>query len=129
MDLFTIVSTALSTEYKLGTNDCNLMCLQVLDLRSGTDYSQIAKYKTIKAGVKQLQSLGFISTGDIIIKYSDPVELPIDGDIWISDDNPLIMGVVHSNRLIGVDEDHTHFKLIAIPRNGKFYRVRKEDNG
>jgi len=58
MDLFTIVSTALSTEYKLGTNDCNLMCLQVLDLRSGTDYSQIAKYKTIKAGVKQLQSLG-----------------------------------------------------------------------
>ncbi|EPQ3345285.1 MULTISPECIES: DUF6950 family protein [Citrobacter freundii complex] len=125
MDLYTLIMKAMSTTYSLGSNDCNIMALQVIDLRAGTGWEQVAKYKTIKQGIKQLKELGYISTGDIVREYSDEVTHPIDGDIWIDSENPLIMGVVFSNRLVGVNTEHNEFKLIAIPLDGKFYRVRK----
>ncbi|HBA7311513.1 TPA: ornithine carbamoyltransferase, partial [Escherichia coli] len=54
----------------------------------------------------------------------DEVEFIIDGDIWLDEENPLLMGVVFSDRLLGVDEDHTKFNLIPF-KDGKYYRVRK----
>ncbi|EIU0557064.1 ornithine carbamoyltransferase, partial [Escherichia coli] len=56
--------------------------------------------------------------------YADEVEFIIDGDIWLDEENPLLMGVVFSDRLLGVDEDHTKFNLIPY-KDGKYYRVRK----
>ncbi|EMX0834921.1 ornithine carbamoyltransferase, partial [Raoultella ornithinolytica] len=53
------------------------------------------------------------------------VEIPIDGDIWLDDDNPLIMGIVVSGRLMGVNESHDAFELHNKKKNGKYYRGSK----
>lgn len=124
MDLYDICSTALNTPYEMGSNDCNILCLRVLDLRAGTDWANIAQYSTVLEGYKQLKDLGYNSTQEIILEYADEVEYIIDGDIWLDEENPLLMGVVFSDRLLGVDEDHTKFNLIPF-KDGKYYRVRK----
>lgn len=125
MDLFTIMNEAINTEYKYGKNDCNIVSLKVLDLRAGTDYASQANYTTAKGGIKQIQSLGFLTTGELIKSYADQVTHYIDGDIWISTDNPLMMGVVFSNRLLGVNTEHNKFTLIPITNEGEYYRIRK----
>lgn len=129
MSLFDILNDALNTPYELGNNDCNIVVLQVVDLRAGTKWANIAQYDTILNGYKQLKILGFESTGDIVREFSDEVELPIDGDIWIDDENPLIMGVIFSNRMLGVNTEHNKFQLNPIRDDGVFYRVRKYNNG
>lgn len=122
--LYDICSTALSTDYKYGQNDCNILALKILDLKAGTNWSEIAQYDSVLAGYKQLKELGFSSTQDIIREHADLIEFPIDGDIWF-DENPLIMAVVFSGRLLGVNEDHTQFNLIPMHEAGEYYRVRK----
>ena len=130
-ELYEIINNALNTEYGYGTNDCNLVALKVLDLRAGTEWSHTAMYDSVKNGLKQLHELGFSSTSEIILQYADEVTHPIDGDIWIAKNNSLVMGVIFSNRMLGVNEDHTKFKLIdiAILEEGKFYRIRKSKDG
>ncbi|MGA6742505.1 DUF6950 family protein [Escherichia coli] len=128
MDVYEICKNALEQPYQYGQNDCNILVLKVLDHRAGTDWAIIADYDSLLSGVKQLNDLGFESTQDIVLQYSDEVTHQIDGDIWLSEDNPLNMGVVISNRMIGIDiddEEHKEFKLIPLPENGKCYRVRK----
>ncbi|WP_213712544.1 DUF6950 family protein [Cedecea lapagei] len=122
--LMEIIIAAHESEYKLGQNDCNIVSLRVLDLIAGTDYADIAKYKTIKTGFKQLNTLGFDSTQDIIRKYADEVDVIIDGDIYLDDYDKLIIGVCTSGRVLGVDEEHKEFKLIDRPTDGKYYRIR-----
>lgn len=123
--LYDICSNALTSDYKYGQNDCNILALKVLDLKAGTDWSEISQYDSVLAGYKQLKELGFNSTQDIILKYADVADYPIDGDIWMDKENPLIMAVVFSGRLLGVNEDHTKFKLIPLHENGAYYRIRK----
>lgn len=127
--IFNIMNDALNNPYELGKNDCNIVVLKVLDLRAGTIWADTAKYDTIPKGIKQLRKLGFDCTGDIVRDYSDVVEFPIDGDIWIDNDNPLIMGVIFSNRMLGVNTEHNNFKLDPIRKDGVLYRVRKTNNG
>lgn len=129
MSVFDILNDALNTSYELGTNDCNIVVLKVVDLRAGTTWANIAQYYTILNGYKQLKKLGYECTGDIVRELSDEVDLPIDGDIWIDNENPLIMGVIFSNRMLGVNTEHNKFQLIPIRNDGVFYRVRKHNNG
>lgn len=129
MILYDIAHNGLSSPYELGKNDCNIMCLRIVDLRAGTAWADTCQYASIKEGIKQLHDLGFSSTGDIIREYADEVTHPIDGDIWIENDNPLIMGVIFSNRMIGVNTEHNKFQLNPIRNDGVFYRVRKQHNG
>lgn len=129
MSVFDILNDALNTSYELGTNDCNIVVLKVVDLRAGTTWANIAQYDTILNGYKQLKTLGYECTGDIVRELSDEVDLPIDGDIWIDNENPLIMGVIFSNRMLGVNTEHNKFQLIPIRNDGVFYRVRKHNNG
>lgn len=130
-ELYEIINNALNTKYGYGTNDCNLVALKVLDLRAGTEWSHTAMYDSVKNGLKQLHELGFSSTADIIKQYSDEVKHVIDGDIWIDKNNPLVMGVIFSGRMLGVDEEHSKFKLIDIARleDGNYYRIRKSKDG
>lgn len=121
-EIMAIIEEAMKEKYQYGKNDCNIVALRIVDLLCGTDWSKIAKYKSIKTGLKQLNSLGFDSTQDIIIKECMEVEIPIDGDIWLDDDNPLIMGIVVSGRLLGVNETHDAFELHNKKKNGKYYR-------
>lgn len=88
MDVYEICKNAIEQPYQYGQNDCNILVLKVLDLRAGTDWSIIADYDSLLRGVKQLNELGFESTQDIILQYSDEVTHQIDGDIWLSEDNP-----------------------------------------
>ncbi|HHT0329157.1 ornithine carbamoyltransferase [Raoultella planticola] len=125
-EIMAIIEVAMKEEYQYGKNDCNIVALRIVDLLCGTDWSKIAKYKSLKSGLKQLNDLGFDSTQDIIIKECKEVEIPIDGDIWLDDDNPLLMGIVVSGRLLGVIEDHTRFELQNKKRNGKYYRGGKD---
>lgn len=127
MSVFDILNDALNRPYELGNNDCNLVVLKVVDLRAGTTWSEIASYDSILSGYKQLMKLGYESAGDIVREFSDEVELPIDGDIWIDDQNPLIMGVIFSNRMLGVNTEHNKFQLNPIRDDGVFYRVRKHN--
>ncbi|EPL0489897.1 DUF6950 family protein [Citrobacter koseri] len=123
--LYDICNNALSTEYKFGNNDCNIICLRAIDLYCSTEWVDIAQYDSVIAGVKQLNELGFKSTQEIILQYADETQFPIDGDIWMDSDNPLLMGIVFSGRLLGVNEEHTKFQLNPLRNDGKYYRIRK----
>ncbi|EJW4411562.1 ornithine carbamoyltransferase [Escherichia coli] len=116
------IEDALANEYKYGTNDCNIVALRIVDTIKGTTWASIASYDSLLTGVKQLNDLGFDSTQDIIKQECIQVEIPIDGDIWLDPDNPLIMGIVVSGRLLGVNEEHTGFKLINKKKKGTYYR-------
>lgn len=124
-EIMKIVEQALNDDYQYGKNDCNIVALRIVDLFSGTNWGSIAKYKTLKGGIRQLNKLGFDSTQDIIKQHCDEVSIAIDGDIWLDNDNPLIMGVIVSGRLLGVNESHDAFELINKPTDGAFYRTRR----
>lgn len=121
-EIMAIIEDALNNPYEYGKNDCNIVALRIVDLLCGTNWSTVAKYSTLKEGIKQLQELGFNSAQDIIIKECKEVHYPIDGDIWLDNDNPLQMGIIVSNRLICINEDHSEFKLDTKKKNGKYYR-------
>lgn len=123
-EIIKIVQDALEQPHKVGSNDCNIIVMRIIDLFAGTEWSTIMQYKTIKDGIKQLNNLGFNSTQDIVLQHCDEVSVTIDGDIWLDEDNPLIMGVVVSGRLLGINEGHDTFELIKKPK-GKYYRTRK----
>lgn len=109
------IEDALANPYSFGTNDCNIVALRVVDTIKGTNWSEVA----------QLHELGFNSTQDIIIQECKQVEIPIDGDIWLDPDNPLLMAVVVSGRLLGVNDEHNAFVLINKKKNGTYYRSNK----
>ena len=119
------IEYALANPYSLGTNDCNIVALRVVDTIKGTNWSEVAQYSSLKEGVAQLHELGFNSTQDIIIQECTQVEIPIDGDIWLDPDNPLLMAVVVSGRLLGVNDEHNAFVLINKKQNGTYYRSNK----
>ena len=119
-----ICMDALNTPYQLGTNDCNILVLKVLDLLAGTAYVPICTYDTLRKGKNQLKRLGVESTFELIQPYIESTEFPIPGDIWVDDEDPFIMSVYVSNRILTVDEQHTKFEL-DFPRNGKFYRIKR----
>ncbi len=121
-EIMSIIETALNSPYEYGTNDCNIVSLRIIDLLCGTSWCDIAKYSTLKEGLKQLQDLGFNSTHEIVIKECKEIEVPIDGDIWVDTNNPLQMGIIVSNRLVCINDDHTAFKLDTKKRYGKYYR-------
>jgi len=102
--------------------------IRIIDLFAGTLLS-IREYTSIKEGIAGLNKEGWNHTGEIVEAYCDEVTHVIDGDIWLDPDNPLIMAVVVSGRVLGVNDEHNGFVLQPIPKKGKYYRVRKQDNG
>lgn len=121
-----ICQDALNTPYQLGKNDCNILVLKVIDLICSTEYVKMCKYDTLRKGRNILKKLGVESTFELIEKYIEEVEFPIPGDIWIDEDDSTVMSVYISNRILVVDEEHTHFEL-DFPTDGKFYRVRSSN--
>ncbi|GAB6015556.1 MAG: hypothetical protein Lm2023SU_19140 [Serratia ureilytica] len=121
-----ICQDALNTPYQLGKNDCNILVLKVIDLICSTEYVKMCKYDTLRKGRNILKKLGVESTFELIEKYIEEVEFPIPGDIWIDEDDSTVMSVYVSNRILVVDEQHTHFEL-DFPTDGKFYRVRSSN--
>ncbi|WP_312229001.1 DUF6950 family protein [Pseudescherichia sp.] len=124
-----IIQYALDNPYKYGDNDCNIIVLRLIDLINGTTTLANRQYKTVKQGIKGLNKQGWNHTGEVVEQYCDEVTHTIDGDIWLDPDNELIMAVVVSGRVLGVNEEHNGFVLQAKPKNGKYYRVRKQSNG
>lgn len=125
-ELYEIASFVMNNPYKYGHNDCNITALRVLDLIAGTEYAQIAQYDSVLQGFKQLKEHGFSSVQEIIKQHSDETQFPIDGDIWIDEENPVLMGLVFSDRLLGIDETHTQVTLLPLTEEGKYYRIRKK---
>ncbi|WP_431712688.1 DUF6950 family protein [Serratia marcescens] len=121
-----ICQDALNTPYQLGKNDCNILVLKVIDLMCSTEYVKMCKYDTLRKGRNILKKLGVESTFELIEKYLEEVEFPIPGDIWIDEYDSTVMSVYVSNRILVVDEQHTHFEL-DFPTDGKFYRVRSSN--
>lgn len=123
--LVAICQEALDTEYAYGKNDCNIVVLKVVDLLAGTEWVKQCKYKTLRGGFRQHKKLGTESTFDLIKDNLEKVSVLIDGDIFISNDDIHSMGIVISGRLLGVNTEHTEFKLVPIREDGTYYRVRK----
>jgi hypothetical protein len=107
-EIYKIIQDSLDSEYGYGTNDCNLTVLKIIDAIAGTTLAN-RTYSNIKEGIAGLKKDGFNNTGEVVEKYCDEVKYTIDGDIWLDPDNPLIMAVVASNRIVAVNEDHTGF--------------------
>ncbi|MCR4457049.1 ornithine carbamoyltransferase [Pseudescherichia sp. L3] len=126
--LMKIIQYSIDTPYQFGDNDCNLIVLRIIDLFAGTSLS-IREYTSVKEGIAGLNKEGWNHTGEIVEAYCDEVTHVIDGDIWLDPDNLLIMAVVVSGRVLGVNDEHNGFVLQPIPKKGKYYRVRKQDNG
>lgn len=121
-----IIQDAIDNPYEFGTNDCNLIVLRMIDLINGTTTLAEREYTTVKEGIAGLNKEGWNHTGEIVEAYCDEVQHTIDGDIWLDPDNPLIMALVASGRVLGVNQDHTGFELQYKPTKGKYYRVRKQ---
>ncbi|EOY9201550.1 ornithine carbamoyltransferase, partial [Serratia marcescens] len=100
--------------------------LKIIDLMCSTEYVKMCKYDTLRKGRNILKKLGVESTFELIEQYIEEVEFPIPGDIWVDDYESSIMSVYISNRILVVDEQHTHFEL-DFPTDGKFYRVRSSN--
>lgn len=128
-EIIKIIQDAIDNPYQYGTNDCNLIVLKIIDLINGTTILSKRKYKTIKQGIAGLNKQGWNHTGEIVEAYCDEVQHTIDGDIWLDPDNPLIMALVASNRILGVNKEHNGFELQYKPTKGKYYRVRKHRDG
>lgn len=128
-EIIKIIQEAIDNPYQYGTNDCNIIVLKIIDLINGTTTLSKRKYKTIKQGIAGLNKQGWNHTGEIVKAYCDEVQHTIDGDIWLDPDNPLIMALVASNRILGVNKEHNGFELQYKPTNGKYYRVRKHRDG
>ncbi|WP_312633527.1 DUF6950 family protein [Pseudescherichia sp.] len=126
--LMKIIQYSIDNPYQFGDNDCNLIVLRIIDLFAGTSLS-IREYTSVKEGIAGLNKEGWNHTGEIVEAYCDEVTHVIDGDIWLDPDNLLIMAVVVSGRVLGVNDEHNGFVLQPIPKKGKYYRVRKQDNG
>lgn len=124
-DIMKIIQTSLDEPYEYGKNDCNLVVLKMIDLINGSTTLSIREYSSIKEGIQGLKDEGWNHTGEIVENYCDEVTHTIDGDIWLDDENPLIMAVVASDRILAVDEDHQSFKLQKKPKHGRYFRVRK----
>ena len=127
-ELMKIIQYSIDNPYQFGDNDCNLIVLRIIDLFAGTSLS-IREYTSIKEGIAGLNKEGWNHTGEIVEEYCDEVTHVIDGDIWLDPDNTLIMAVVVSDRVLGVNEDHNGFELQPKPTNGTYYRVRKHIDG
>ena len=125
-EIIKIIQYSLDNPYEYGDNDCNMTVFRIIDLIAGTTHSK-REYSSIKEGIESLNADGFKHTGEIVLKYCDEVEYQIDGDIWLDPDNPLIMAVVASGRIVAVNEEHTGFVLQPKPTQGKYYRVRKQN--
>ena len=123
--LIKIIQDAVDQPYKYGTYDCNIVALRIVDLFACTNWAEIAKYKTLKGGLKQLKELGYTSTQEIIKQYADPVQSPIDGDLWLDPDSHNILIIV-SGRELGVNTEHTQFQLNVLSKDGGYFRVRKQ---
>ncbi|AZP43006.1 ornithine carbamoyltransferase [Rahnella aquatilis] len=121
-----IIQDAIDNPYEFGTNDCNLIVLRMIDLINGTTTLAEREYTTVREGIAGLNKEGWNHTGEIVEAYCDEVQHTIDGDIWLDPDNPLIMALVASGRVLGVNQDHTGFELQYKPTKGKYYRVRKQ---
>lgn len=50
-ELYEICENSLNKEYRFGSNDCNILCLRVLDLKHGTDWAEVANYNSVIDGV------------------------------------------------------------------------------
>lgn len=125
MSVYKIAEDVLSKPFIQGENDCNILALRVLDEIAGTEWVKVAKYKTLKAGYKQLKSLGYTYTIDIIKEYANEVTHAIDGDIWVANEDNHTLALVMSDRLVRVNENHDGFTLTKKNNDGKYYRIRK----
>lgn len=127
-ELMKIIQYAIENPYKFGDNDCNIIVLRIIDLFAGTALA-VREYSSIKEGIAGLIKEGWNHTGEIVEAYCNEVIHIIDGDIWLDPENPLIMAVVVSGRVLGVDQDHHGFELHPKPTKGKYFRVRKQKDG
>ncbi|MDS0532492.1 ornithine carbamoyltransferase [Klebsiella quasipneumoniae] len=125
MSVYNIAQETLSKPYEYGVNDCNILALRVLDHIAGTEWSTIAKYKSIRTGYNLLKKLGYENTIDIIKEYADEVTHGIDGDIWVNDNDKMSLALVMSHRLVCVNDSHTGFELRQMNKQGTYYRIRK----
>ncbi|MDX7507806.1 ornithine carbamoyltransferase [Citrobacter sp. S39] len=123
-EIVQICQDALYTPYVYGTNDCNIVAIRILDSIAGTDWESKADYNSLRSGIKNLNDLGFESTADIIKQHADEVKYTIDGDIWLDPTNPHTVAIVISGRLLGVNTEHTEFKLVPKRKDGTYYRIR-----
>lgn len=128
-EIMNIIQTAIDSPYQFGTNDCNIIVLRLIDLINGTTTLSDRQYTSVKEGITGLNKEGWNHTGEIVEAYCKPVQHVIDGDIWLDPDNPLIMAVVVSGRVLGVTADHDGFELQPKPTEGTYYRVRKHLDG
>jgi hypothetical protein len=128
-EIMAIIQYSLDNPYKYGDNDCNMIVLRIIDLINGTTSLADREYSSIKEGIAGLNKEGWNHTGEIVEAYCKPVEAVIDGDIWLDPDNPLIMAVVVSDRVLGVNQKHDGFELQPKPAKGTYYRVRKHIDG
>lgn len=124
-EIVRICQEALDNVYEYGSNDCNIVALRIVDSISGSDWEKECTYTTFIGGMRVLKKLGFESTADIIRECSDEVQVAIDGDIWVDPSDNHALAIVISDRLLGVDSEHTKFKLIPKRKEGTYYRIRK----
>ncbi|MGX5091041.1 DUF6950 family protein [Enterobacter sp. UPMP2061] len=120
-----ICQDALDNPFKQGTNDCNVVVLKLVDLLTGSDWYSQCRFKTLKGGLKQLKELGVETTFELIQDCLEAVTHPIDGDIWLDPADAHTMCIVISGRLLGVNTEHTEFKLVPKRKDGTYYRIRK----
>jgi hypothetical protein len=124
-DLIRIAETAIQNEYKLGTNDCNLLVLEWIDTLCGTDYVSVghAQYSTIQEGLQLFKSIGFSGLEELVQNHGTETEFPIIGDVLIEHMNA---SVVLQGTYISLDHDTMTFKIERLENtkeNTKYYRI------
>lgn len=123
--LIEIAESAIEEPYVLGTNDCNLMVLEWIDLLCGTDYISVGrgKYSTIAEGLKLFKSIGHEGIESIIQKHGELTEYPIIGDVLIDQMNT---SLVLQGTYVSLNHDTLKFEVRRLSdlSDVQFYRIK-----
>lgn len=127
-DIGKLITRVLNSPFERGINDCNLMVLELIDLRCGTEYHKIGygNYSTLKEGYALYQSIGMRNLTSIVEKHCEEVSTPIFGDIaMVGNSHGGI--VTQTGRVLVLNSEGTEFVIGEIKEleGIRFYRPRK----
>lgn len=114
----------LSNPYELGTNDCNIIVVKVIDILCDTDYLPIAygKYSTVKDGLKIFTDNGFDDLEALVATHGVITDFPIIGDIMIDNLNA---SIVLNDVVLSVNHETKRFEVKRLSdfKDKVFYRI------
>lgn len=123
--ILALAEEVLSTQYELGTNDCNIFVVRAIDILCDTEYAPIAygKYSTVQDGLKIFTDNGFDDLEALVATHGVITEYPVIGDVMIDNLNA---SIVLNDVILAVNHTTKQFEVKRLTefRDKVFYVLK-----